>query len=840
VALSLSCRDETVAPVVPRVIEVSVAPKTASINVGQMVIMTALVRVEGAADQTVTWTSTNPSVASVSEDGVVLGHAAGSVAIIVKSVFDPEMQDIATVAVSVFSMTPPSVAIQSVNRSGTIIPVDPMAVSGGVDVLINVFPGDQFVTRIDCLVGTTVVASQIILPSPTALGKAPFVGSGDSAPFSVTLGFNSAQFDPSTAVALFPNIEHMVSVRVVTTIGGTADASVQLLFANQNTFVASVSANGGLAADGAGRVWVSGNLMITARPVIYSAGAVSLVAALVGFPGLQTKASGPDGKVTWSKDVVVAAGGVGGFSNNGSVLPLAPTIIGSTLSNGAGPSGAFANSGSIAIRLDNRAPTAGVLTLTTQSASASCCSGGWVGSGYLFENGHSPPPADGEGVDGSGIGPGGMTYHVGAAALSTAQIAALPAVLGVETLAESNFADAYSVVARVADRVGNFSITRLGPNAANPITTFGVDKVSPSLAFNEVLSVKDGAINPGTKPFVTIPFETRSGYAAEPVVHRIIGNFSTANCFLGGNGCTMVQGGFLLQPDLADGSYYTYEAILRDQAGNSSSLISRTILFDAQAPSTSAMPLPSPLVGGAATQFPITVMDDVELHSAQHRLDFPSFLGPQESIPFSAVQSISNFGAPIVSSSNVAVTIPFVRSIELTTVAGVPLGVLQAASGTRYQVADQAGNEAQFATPFAGGTVPPGTGAGLLLPPLQTFRVTAPAAPTLLCTSQQCGATPQAVAISAVATGPANTFNNPFPRGVFFYWIDGGGRTQLIGVSTAPALNDEGIRQWTWTIPFTAPGAPAQFNVQTFAIGVDGEGDGLRSRTNTNITIISP
>jgi hypothetical protein len=444
-------------------------------------------------------------------------------------------------------------------------------------------------------------------------------------------------------------------------------------------------------------------------------------------------------------------------------------------------------------------------------------------------------------VDGAGVAASGITYHAGNPVLSDAQIAATAAVTGTATLQESNFSNAYTVVARVVDRVGNQALVRLAPSAGNPSTMFGVDKVAPAFVFNEPASLPEGAVNPAALVFATTPSDSRSGFSATPVVHRIFGNFTASLCFLGGVECAPVLGGTIVAAAALDGFYFTYEARVRDQAGNESAAITRTVIVDHQIPEVITMSLPAPLTGGAPTQFSASLADNVDLRSAQHRLDFPQFSGQSESLPFAPPTPIDNFGAPQTTTQSVFQSIDFVRSLELTTAGNAPSGVLQATQGTRFTVHDQAGNVRSFGALFPGGAVPPGSSAGAVDLNVQTFRITSPNLPTSLCPAQPCGAAQQSISLSVDATGPAGTFNNPFGRGVFFFWVDATGTTQLIARSQAPLADESGgVRTWTWTVSFSAPNAQPQLNVPIFAIGVDSQGDGLRTAVNTNVVIITP
>ena len=70
----------------PQVTGITVAPATASIQVGATQTLTATVAPANAANKAVTWASSNPAVASVSASGVVTGVAAGTATITVRTV----------------------------------------------------------------------------------------------------------------------------------------------------------------------------------------------------------------------------------------------------------------------------------------------------------------------------------------------------------------------------------------------------------------------------------------------------------------------------------------------------------------------------------------------------------------------------------------------------------------------------------------------------------------------------------------------------------------------------------------------------------------------------------
>lgn len=86
-------------PVQPEVKSVSVSPKTLSLAVNETSTLKATVTVQGDADKSVKWESSDPSVASVSSSGLVKGLKIGNATITCTSTFDTSKS--ATCSVSV-------------------------------------------------------------------------------------------------------------------------------------------------------------------------------------------------------------------------------------------------------------------------------------------------------------------------------------------------------------------------------------------------------------------------------------------------------------------------------------------------------------------------------------------------------------------------------------------------------------------------------------------------------------------------------------------------------------------------------------------------------------------
>lgn len=85
--------------VVDKVLSVSVTPEKASIKPNKTTTLKATVEVEGNASKSVTWKSSDTSVATVSTAGVVTGKKAGTAIITATSEFDTTKQAFATITV---------------------------------------------------------------------------------------------------------------------------------------------------------------------------------------------------------------------------------------------------------------------------------------------------------------------------------------------------------------------------------------------------------------------------------------------------------------------------------------------------------------------------------------------------------------------------------------------------------------------------------------------------------------------------------------------------------------------------------------------------------------------
>lgn len=133
-----ACHEDVTIPVTPTI---SANPQSITLDVGQSQrIVASLTGVDGG----VSFESLNPTVASVTADGLVTGLALGPATIRVYATSQPTLQTGVAVTVSQTVLPPTDsarVMIQSVTTSQTINPVDPDSVVNTIDITMSVERG---------------------------------------------------------------------------------------------------------------------------------------------------------------------------------------------------------------------------------------------------------------------------------------------------------------------------------------------------------------------------------------------------------------------------------------------------------------------------------------------------------------------------------------------------------------------------------------------------------------------------------------------------------------------------------------------------------------------------
>ena len=392
--------------VTPVVRGVTVTPNSVpNLQVGASVTLSASVDADaGVTDRTVTWASSDATVASVDATGKVTGVKAGTVTISAAAKADPNVKGAALVTVGGAGANP-IVTISSINNTicglggCNSVPANLSGAAGQLDVILNVDANGQALKSVSATMkcgNDSVTQTQTISTNVAALDA-----SEAAAP--VTLSFNTAAFtinSAGAAIVALHNGQCTLSATATTSTSQGATNTTQLTLANPdvvvlaNSFAAITNAEGVTqptqATDAGGLPWRAGSLTVLATPVLYSNRTVSSISITV--PGAQvptqTITASPF-SATWS-----------GSSTSGS----APTVTGKTLvggtyeANGTTPVGitpsvivldaagndlnlTVANAGIVGnttFRLDNTAPQP-PLTFTTPSRQ-----GGWVNAAYTF------------------------------------------------------------------------------------------------------------------------------------------------------------------------------------------------------------------------------------------------------------------------------------------------------------------------------------------------------------------------------------------------------------------------------------------------------------------------
>jgi len=276
---------QTTLPAVDSVVhQVTVSPPAVTMNVGDKVTLAASVDAgAGVTVRTVTWSSSNTAVATVDANGTVTAVAAGNATVIAKSNANNAVQGAAAITVNggPGQGALATVTISTINSTNcstgvcSSVPANLAAVTGQLDVTLNVDPGAQKLSEVDLLLncnaaGNFPASSDTIVAKQTlSSGNVAPVAEAASAP--VTLSFNTAAFD-STTGARFRNGQCQLKAKAITTTGTTvASSAQQLTLANADVLAGSVTSTA-TQTDLNGLAWHGGSVTIKVIPVFFTAG----------------------------------------------------------------------------------------------------------------------------------------------------------------------------------------------------------------------------------------------------------------------------------------------------------------------------------------------------------------------------------------------------------------------------------------------------------------------------------------------------------------------------------------------------------------------------------------
>jgi copper chaperone CopZ len=895
----------TVVATTAKVTGISVTPSDVSVTPDQEVQASANVQCtncNNTTDKAVTWSSLSTAIATVDAGGKIKGVAVGSAVIKATSNLDASYS--AAIAVTVVpAAAKATVSIQSitVNNGFNEVPANLANVFGQMNVTLNLDRGDETVLKVqvfmDTQTGDSLVAEQVYA-SASAIAASAGVE-------SIKLSINTAYFGPVSGAPAFINREHTLKAKVVTlqNAQGSASNSVKLTLNNSDTFgITTVVTNGSTATDVLGQLWQTGDLEITALPIIYSTASPTIQQVVLtpsGFSGAPAVASrtltASPYKATWLKANLYNAGtgtkgsgGIevaGGVATNGFILGIAATLNGNPM---VLPPPAFTG-----VRLDNKAPAS-----PTFWANPNIRQNGWINGAVLLNasNASDPDgwlvnPANDAGVGGRTkflrIGDGTAGTVAAALAAVASSSAALPAPSGGPT--------SYCAIATARDLLDNESALPAPsttpcalPPVASDVSTllstllFGVDIAPPTIAFSGGLTANQRINTPtvGAQFQVTVADLGAIGNSGMLSNSAVVGtvtirNVAGTSCLIGATAVTTCDTPvsvnaappFPLVPTTVVGGtattgYYTYTAYSQDAAGNKSATVTMVIAHDdaVNLPSLTTASYFTPLSGGAVA-FNANSSDNFDLWKATYTLTFGGGLAGPVRLPDVI---LNTFNAPTLLNSNVPAGITlanFVRQVQAVT-GNAPL----AAAGGAFKptaltgfVLDAANTTSAppTVTLIPGASVTTGVSyLGVADPNQQvwSWAITNAAAnisggfpaPALAPVN------PLAVTVNADVLCPtANCRPAPFARVDFYVLCQvypgatcTAGQLYQVGSTASFSLVDNGVlvsgSKYTYSFSWT-PGTTFGAGLQSlYALGVNAAGDGLVSPVSSVITVTNP
>jgi hypothetical protein len=828
-----ACNEKTevvVPPVTPTLL-LRIAPKPVSaLSPGATVQLIAVVSF--STNQAVTWSSSNTSCANVNPTTGLVTAAATVVTtcttvITAVSAIDANARDAVTLTVNANS--PPTtlplsaVSILSINQNGTIVPVNPGNVQGRIDAIINV----------DIPAGVTASAVRVTV-SGAEVCRQTFSNAVDSdllastVPVTITCTINTAALK-ADGTPQFPNGLYNVKVEILSPSNTVlAAATSQPLVFNNVSFinVTATPSNPTLQLDPAGLVWFTGDLTVTGQAANFNAGApvptsmtitvvdngVENAGATIATRTVTTNASGVF-SFTFTKACNATTATDDVCEAEGPILVNITSVVGGQ----AGPAGNFAGT----LRLDNRAPDdtdadAFVATFVNPANN-------WYGANTSLTT--TTRVANLAELSDEGVNSNTVTYQF---TTDLTGVAGWTDFTATSQLPQTSTTNSFLVRARVCDKLSNC----VNVTAATPT---GSDVTAPTMTAtltNDVI-LEQSAERTAADEVTISGVENLSGFPVNLVQvqiirTRMVGGVLTTECLdlagtvtnddnagtgppaIPSSGCA-----FIGQPTTAVNiptnvaGYYQMSSRLVDQAGNTSTVDTRTFLVDDTAPSATVtgMAFTSTQVNEAGT-----ISDNLEVASWTGIQNFaganPAGSGVSY-LPFSAMTAAASFGLPLTTSVAATSTMTIMRQLDGFNISGMGFLGLDLANndGTGF---------ISFST-TAGNGIDNAAAVGLTTP-----------APTLSGSS-----------ITFTATTNANT-DNPIAV-VYFYAAvpssDGGNYIVFLGSDATADLTigPGGPRNWAYSgfintsalpsIKAFAAGTP--YNITIFAVAADAQGDAV-------------
>ncbi|MDR2562178.1 MAG: Ig-like domain-containing protein [Holophagales bacterium] len=240
----------TVNPVSPS--SVSLNKTTITLSVGSNETLVATVSPSNAANKSVTWTSSNPSVATVS-NGVVTGVTAGTATITVATV-DGNKTATCAVTVNTTNVTPTSV---SLNKASTTISV------GNIETLVaTVLPSNatnKSVTWTSSNPSVATVSNGVVtgVTAGAATITVATVDGNKTATCAVTVSNGGGQITGVSLNKTIATIRVGGTETLVATVSPSNATNKSVTWASSNPNVATVNTNGLVAGVSAGSATIS-------------------------------------------------------------------------------------------------------------------------------------------------------------------------------------------------------------------------------------------------------------------------------------------------------------------------------------------------------------------------------------------------------------------------------------------------------------------------------------------------------------------------------------------------------------------------------------------------------
>jgi hypothetical protein len=830
--------------------QVTVAPSNAIIKPGDFLQATAQVDADPGVARTVTWSSSATSVATVDNTGKITAVAQGTATITAASTADPSVTG--SLALTVRPLQTAQISIKSVTQGGTNNPVNFNNVQGQVDIVLNLDPGDQVVTKVEVLLdGQTACSQNLSVQQSQELSLAAVFPDVQAA--EIVCSINTAAFNPATGAVTYLNGVHQLTAKA--TIGGTqpgnvATPSQALTFNNQSGFIAAVSNTntvGGPASainPNTGLKWVQGDVTLKLTAVNYTAGGATVSQVSGSFLGKNFTATNPTGQVftVEFKNSATAALAINNYQTPVPSAQSIPQVNGSTLSTGSSGPTQVLNAGAKAdslglprldsTRVDNvapAAPTVGSMPI-------------WLNAAFNFDTTSTAVTAVTDaGVDNVTTE---FYYIAGNLPTSACSTTGMTKVTSASALVETTVSSSYRGRIVIKDALGNTTCANLAPGGTVG-GQFGADFTAPTLTLTAIAGgVADSAgvtAQPAAFDFSLAASDNASGFNSATAVTTTL-KVTTATgttCVVGtsSNGCTATEALNAATAGSATEGYYTATYVVKDQAGNAATTVSRFYLFDATVPAFSGgLSLQSLYTGNQPASFQIAVSDNLDLNKLSGVVTYvgvDSIAGP--------TQSLGTFGLPLERTATANYTIN--NFIACLTASG-SFAAGTKASQLGLTLTDQANNSAAFG---AAGNIPAsnvancstvgntGFAAGGFTqsaPNYGTGKTQVDISGTSLATASSA-----TVALTAVADVPLNTTENPFNTVNFYYRPTASSPLVLIGTATATLSQTVSNRTYTYTLTWDPDAAVPAGTIPVVAIGIDKNGNGVLTNAQ-NVTTV--